>query len=80
MNVTNQTPEINLPSILGHSEPLTMSSREIADLVESRHDKVKQSIERLVARDVIVQPPMGEEQGTDSLGRTRHRLAHFSLG
>ncbi|WP_338791157.1 Rha family transcriptional regulator [Pseudomonas sp. AE27] len=50
---------------------LTMSSREIADLVGSRHDKVKQSIERLVERAVIVQPPMGDEHFTDSLGRPR---------
>ncbi|AJO81782.1 phage antirepressor protein [Pseudomonas sp. MRSN 12121] len=48
-----------------------MSSREIADLVDSRHDKVKQSIERLVERGVIVQPPMGDEQFRDSLGRPR---------
>ncbi|KAA8555147.1 Rha family transcriptional regulator [Pseudomonas marginalis] len=51
----------------------TMSSREIADLVGSRHDKVKQSIERLAARidsngkPVIDLPPMGEY--LDSLGR-----------
>jgi len=51
--------------------PLTMSSREIAELVESRHDKVKQSIERLAARGVIVQPPMGNEQDTDAKGRQR---------
>jgi phage antirepressor YoqD-like protein len=38
----------------------TMSSREIAELVGSRHDKVKQSIERLVERGVIAQPPMGD--------------------
>ncbi|MCE1083430.1 Rha family transcriptional regulator [Pseudomonas asiatica] len=50
---------------------LTMSSRDIADLVGSRHDKVKQSIERLVERRVIVQPPMGDEQTVDSLGRPR---------
>ncbi len=49
----------------------TMSSREIADLVESRHDKVKQSIERLVARGVIVQPPLGEEPLIDAMGRAR---------
>lgn len=51
----------------------TMSSREIADLVGSRHDKVKQSIERLAARidsngkPVIDLPPLGEY--LDSLGR-----------
>jgi len=42
------------------SKDLSMSSREIAALVESRHDKVKQSIERLVERGVITQPPMGD--------------------
>lgn len=51
----------------------TMSSREIADLVGSRHDKVKQSIERLAARidingnPVIALPPVGEY--LDGLGR-----------
>lgn len=39
---------------------LTMSSREIAELVESRHDKVKQSIERLADRGVFTLPPAGE--------------------
>ncbi len=50
-----------------------MSSREIADLVGSRHDKVKQSIERLARAKgpdklaVIDLPPLGEY--LDSLGR-----------
>jgi phage regulator Rha-like protein/phage antirepressor YoqD-like protein len=52
------------------STVITMSSREIADLVESRHDKVKQSIERLTNRGVISLPPMGEYQ--DRLGRKAH--------
>ncbi|MGX0136311.1 phage antirepressor KilAC domain-containing protein [Cupriavidus metallidurans] len=38
----------------------TMSSRDIAELVDSRHDKVMQSIERLAERGVITLPPMGE--------------------
>lgn len=46
------------------SNPATMNSQEIADLVKSRHDKVKQSIERLstpnkVRDAVIALPPMG---------------------
>lgn len=49
----------------------SMSSLEIAELVGSRHDKVKQSIERLVERSVIVQPPMGGEQNIDAMGRSR---------
>lgn len=39
---------------------MTMTSREIADVVESRHDKVKQSIDRLVLSEVISKPPMGD--------------------
>lgn len=34
-----------------------MTSREIADLVESRHDSVKRTIERLAAAGTIAQPP-----------------------
>lgn len=45
----------------------TMTSREIAELVESRHDKVKQSIERLAERGSIGLPPLGEY--LDGLGR-----------
>jgi len=52
-------------------EHLTMSSREIADLLESRHDKVKQSIERLVGRGAIGQPPMGDDLYTDAQGKDR---------
>lgn len=40
---------------------LTITSLEISALVESRHDKVKQSIERLSKRGVIAFPPMGEK-------------------
>lgn len=38
----------------------TMTSLEIAALVDSRHDKVKQSIERLAERGAISLPPAGE--------------------
>lgn len=36
-----------------------MTSVDIAELVQSRHDKVKQSIERLAGRQVIALPPLG---------------------
>ena len=49
----------------------TMSSKEIADLVGSRHDSVKRAIERLADRGVIVQPPSVDEQSPDSIGRLR---------
>lgn len=41
------------------AEPM-MTSREIAELVESRHDSVKRAIERLAARAVIELPPLVE--------------------
>jgi phage antirepressor YoqD-like protein len=43
----------------------TMSSREIAEVVESRHDSVKRTIERLVKSRTISQPPLvdGERAG-----------------
>ena len=45
--------------VMVQKNAMTMTSREIAELVESRHDKVKQSIERLVERGVIQSPPLG---------------------
>lgn len=41
---------MNMPSF---NSQLTMSSREIAELVESRHSDVCRSIERLISTDVI---------------------------
>lgn len=49
----------------------TMTSREIADLVESRHDSVKRTIERLAQTGAIVQPPSVDEQTPDDFGRMR---------
>jgi phage regulator Rha-like protein len=46
---------LNNLTVLGHA---SMTSREIADLVEVRHDSVKRTIERLVERGVIAQPPL----------------------
>lgn len=43
---------------LTKSNDLVMSSREIADLVESRHDSVKRAIERLAENGVISRPPL----------------------
>ena len=51
---------MNMPIISQFSNAeQSMTSLEIAELVQSRHDKVKQSIERLAERGVIAQPPMG---------------------
>jgi len=42
----------------------TMTSQEIADLVESRHDSVKRTIERLSNQGVITFPPSVEKPST----------------
>ena len=47
---------MNSIQIVGTSP--TMTSRDIAELVESRHDVVKLSIERLAKSGVISQPPL----------------------
>lgn len=49
-----------LPIMNKNSSILTMSSREIADLVESRHDSVKRTIERLQDKGLIQLTPMVE--------------------
>ncbi|ASE99526.1 hypothetical protein CEQ23_32470 [Burkholderia cepacia] len=43
------------------AQPVTMSSRDIADLVGSRHDNVRVTIERLTERGVIALPAMQEK-------------------
>lgn len=43
------------------STKASMTSIDITELVGSRHDKVKQSIERLAERGIITLPPMGEK-------------------
>ena len=49
LNTQNSTP---------FNTAISMTSQEIADLVQSRHDNVKTSIERLVSQGVISQPAM----------------------
>ena len=52
--------ELLSPMMRKNSSVLTMSSREIADLVESRHDAVKRTIERLQDKGLIQLTPMVE--------------------
>ncbi|MCO5976807.1 Rha family transcriptional regulator [Ideonella oryzae] len=48
-----------------------MGSREIADLLHCRHDSVKRTVERLTEVEVLVRPPMVDEQLSDTLAQTR---------
>ncbi len=58
------------PNILPLGVEPTMSSREIAELVEKRHDNVKRTIETLWERGVV-HPQTEDEQSKDALGRSR---------
>lgn len=49
----------------------TMTSKQIAELLETRHDSVKRTVERLAERGTIVRPPMVDEQIEDVIGRPR---------
>ena len=57
-----------------------MSSLEIAELVEKRHDNVKRTIETLVNTSVIVHPQIEDEQSTDKIGRTRTTQVYVFTG
>ena len=57
-----------------------MTSLEIAELVEKRHDNVKRTIETLVNTSVIVQPQIEDEQSTDKMGRTRTTQVYVFTG
>lgn len=67
----NSITAINTPSVL------TMSSREIAGLVEKRHDNVKRTVDTLVAKGIIVRPQIEDEQFFDTLGRSRKEAVYL---
>lgn len=50
------TTDIALSNAVGNGQPLTMSSREIAELCDKRHDNVKRTIETLADQGVIARP------------------------
>jgi len=58
---------MNVIVSMNDEKPLIMSSREIAGLVERRHDNVKRTIENLIEREIIL--PQIEEV-KNHLGQT----------
>ncbi|WP_429046828.1 phage antirepressor KilAC domain-containing protein [Aeromonas veronii] len=58
----------------------TMTSQEIADLVGSRHDNVKRTIERLAERGVTQSPPLEEIENKQSLGPRNKTMAYVFTG
>jgi len=61
------------------NQPLTMSSQEIAYLVESRHDSVKRTIERLAEKGVIQLPPMVEREYINGLSK-KQKVRCYMIG
>lgn len=57
-----------------NNENLTMSSREIAELVEARHDSVKRTIERLQDKGLIQLTPLVEVKNHLGQTVTEYRL------
>jgi phage regulator Rha-like protein len=71
MKMEQHRPEIKMPAIMGATgEELTMSSREIAELVEKRHDNVKRTVELLVDQCVIARPQIEDVQEVGGNNRT----------
>lgn len=64
----------NLPTGFGNAAIQTMSSREISDLVEKRHDNVKRTIETLIEQGVIASPQI-EEKATAGRPATEYVFA-----
>lgn len=57
-----------------------MTSQQIADLVEKRHDNVKRTIELVVKAGVIVQPQIEDEYNQDTMGRPRTTQVYVFKG
>lgn len=60
--------------------PVQMTSLEISELVESRHDTTKDSIKRLINRGVINSPVMTDIPYVDESGRKRTTSAYVFSG
>lgn len=73
--VNNQYESIHVPIVPVEAEGQTMSSREIADLLEARHDNVRRTIERLAERGVIQLPPMEEVRNHQGQGVSEYRVS-----
>lgn len=68
------------PLVAQHKQNLTMTSRDIAELVESRHDNVRVSIERLAERGVIQFPAMQVSEIINNLGLPQKQSVYVFSG
>lgn len=70
----------NLLQVLDYQESLSMTSIEISELTNSRHDSVKRSIERLANDGVIQLPPLVEVENNQSLSPNNASLNYVFTG
>lgn len=59
------------------SAAMRMTSIEISDLVGSRHDSVKRTVERLAEGGVISLPPLVEVKNNQSLSQNNRAKAYL---
>lgn len=67
-------------SILTQNNQQSMTSQQIAELVGSRHDVVRKSIERLVTRGVVQLPPLTEVKLNQSLSPNSKTIVYVFSG
>ena len=82
LNTNNATAYNNtsISIVTSDSSTIKMTSQEIADLVQVRHDNVKRSVERLAESGVITLPPLEETSSLNSIGRTQHSQVYVFDG
>ena len=69
-----------MSTALSSAFSISMNSKEISDLVESRHDNVKTTIELLIEQGVIVPPETKVVPFVDKSGRNRTVEAYVFSG
>lgn len=74
------TKEKPMTKIIEAGDGLSMTSLEIAALVESRHDSVKRTIDRLAEKRVIQLPPLEEVKNFQSLSPNSKTTAYRFVG
>lgn len=65
-----ETEQFDLLALHESNSHVSMTSRDITDLVGSRHGDVKRSIERLASRGIIRKPPLSFVERINNLGFT----------
>lgn len=70
----------NIPTVSFLSSNISMTSKEIAELVDSRHDSVKRTVERLAKSRVIQLPPLVEVRENQSLSPNNKSSAYIFSG